>query len=301
MVLSHQVYWGQAMSEQQEQTGANADQAKYWNSEPGRKWIVYEERLNTVFQAINDRLLERAAPTTGERVLDIGCGTGATTRDIASRIGQKGSVVGVDISSLLLERAEERKAHAGLDHIQYLLADAQTHEFDPDHFDLMISLFGVMFFADPIAAFQNLFGVLRSGGRLSFVSWAPMGGNPWFEIPRDAAAARLGKPSPPAPGAPGPLAFANIDYVLGILNKAGFSNCSGEVETVNLFYPGAVEEPAYLASEIGPSAVIMRQYNGTADDLAAIQHETTRGFQQFAVGGGVRIPAILNFFEAAKA
>jgi SAM-dependent methyltransferase len=288
------------MTENQIQTVANADQAKYWNTEPGRKWIVYEERLNTVFQAINDRLLERAAPTTGERVLDIGCGTGAATRDLASRIGH-GSVVGVDISSLLLKRAEERKTTARLDHIQYLWADAQTHDFDSDYFDLMISLFGVMFFADPITAFKNLFGALRSGGRLSFVSWAPMSGNPWFEIPRDAAAARLGRPSPPAPGAPGPLAFADIDYVLGILKESGFSTRSGEVETVNLFYPGPVEEPADLASDIGPSAVIMRQYSGTAEDLVAIQCETARRFQQFAVDGGVRIPAILNFFDAVKA
>jgi SAM-dependent methyltransferase len=288
------------MSENQVQTTANADQSKYWNTEPGRKWIVYEKRLNTIFQSINDRLLEHAVPNTGERVLDIGCGTGAMTRDIASRIGRNGSVVGVDISSLLLERAEEHQANAELDHIQYLLADAQTHDFDPEYFDLMVSLFGVMFFADPIVAFKNLFGALRSGGRLSFVGWAPISGNPWFEIPRDAAVARLGKPSPPSPRAPGPLAFADIDYVLGILEEAGFSNCSGEVETVNLFYPGAVEEPAHLASDIGPSAVIMRECNGTAEDLAAIQRETTRGFQQFAIEGGVSVPAILNFFDAVK-
>jgi ubiquinone/menaquinone biosynthesis C-methylase UbiE len=123
------------MSENQVQTTANADQSKYWNTEPGRKWIVYEKRLNTIFQSINDRLLEHAVPNTGERVLDIGCGTGAMTRDIASRIGRNGSVVGVDISSLLLERAEEHQANAELDHIQYLLADAQTHDFDPEYFD----------------------------------------------------------------------------------------------------------------------------------------------------------------------
>lgn len=289
------------MSDNQVQTAVNADQANYWNTGPGKKWIVYEKGLDTVFQSINDRLLERAAPTTGERVLDIGCGTGATTMEVASRLGRTGSVVGVDISSQLLERAEERKAHAGFDHIQYLLADAQTHKFNPDNFDLMTSRFAMMFFADPVAACKNLFGALRSGGRLSFVGWAPMAGNPWFEIPRDAAIARLGKPSPASPRAPGPLAFADVDYVLGLLHEAGFSHCSGEVETVNMLYRGAVEEPASVASDIGPSARIMHEYSGNAEDLAEIQRETTRGFQQFAVEGGVRIPAILNFFDAVKA
>ena len=221
-------------------------------------------------------------------------------RDIASRVGRNGSVVGVDLSSLLLGRAEEHLEKDGPDSIRYLLADAQTCDFESNSFDLAISLFGLLFFADPVAAFKNLFSALRSGGRLSFVSWAPMRGNPWFEIPRDAAVTRLGQPSPPAPRSPGPLSFADIDYVLGILDEAGFANCAGELETVSLFYPGAVEDPAHVASEIGPSAVIMREYNGDSEDLAAIQRETTRGFQQFAVEGGVRIPAQLNFFDARK-
>lgn len=280
---------------------ANADQISFWNSEPGKKWILFQESLDTVFQSVNDRLLERANPLPGERVLDIGCGTGATTMEFASKVGPTGSTVGIDVSRQLLDHAEERRNGGQFDHIEYLLVDAQTHVFDPDGFDLLTSRFGVMFFGDPIAAFRNLAVALRPGGRLSVVSWAAMVGNPWFEAPRDAAVSQLGKPAPTPPTVPGPLAFAEVDYVLKILRQAGFSNCSADTEQVNLFHPGSVEDVAYLASNIGPSARIVKEFNGSPEDVAEIGRGVAEAFQQYAVDGGVRIPAFLNFFKAVKA
>jgi SAM-dependent methyltransferase len=289
------------MVSQSDEETANAGQLDYWNSDPGRKWIAFEDGLDATFQAVSDRLFERAQPANGEHVLDIGCGTGATTMALASFVGKNGHVVGIDISEPLLARAEERKSKSQTEQAHYKLADAQTYDFEPDSFHLMTSRFGVMFFDDPIAAFSNLASALHEGGRISFVSWAPMAGNPWFEVPRDAAVARMGKPSPASPRAPGPLAFADREYVLEILHSAGFSECIGEVETVNMHYPGAIEEVAYLASNIGPAVRIVREFGGDAKDLAEIGKETMRGFEQYVVVDGVRIPAILNFFGAVKA
>lgn len=289
------------MVSQSDEGTANAGQLDYWNSDPGRKWIAFEDGLDATFQAVSDRLFERAQPAIGERVLDIGCGTGATTITLASFVGNNGHVVGIDISEPLLARAGERKSKSQTEQVYYQLADAQTYAFEPDSFDLMTSRFGVMFFDDPVAAFRNLASALREGGRISFVSWAPMAGNPWFEVPRDAAVARMGKPSPASPRAPGPLAFADSDYVLGILHEAGLSRCTGEVETVNMHYPGAIEDVAFLASNIGPAVRIVREFGGDAKDLAEIGKETMRGFEQYIVEDGVCIPAILNFFDAVKA
>ena len=149
-----------------------------------------------------------------------------------------------------------------------------------------------------MSAFENLVIALRPGGRLSFVCWAAITGNPWFKAPRDAAVAHLGKPSPVPPRAPGPLAFADVDYVLDILRKAGFSGCSAAVEEVDLFHPGSVEEAAFLASNIGPSARIVKEFDGGPEDVAEIGRGTAREFERYAVEGGVRIPATLNFFDA---
>jgi SAM-dependent methyltransferase len=289
------------MVSQSDEGTANAGQLDYWNSDPGRKWITFEDGLDATFQAVSDRLFERAQPAIGERVLDIGCGTGATTMTLASFVGKNGHVVGIDISEPLLARAGERKSKSQTEQVYYQLADAQTYAFEPDSFDLMTSRFGVMFFDDPVAAFSNLGSALREGGRISFVSWAPMAGNPWFEVPRDAAVARMGKPSPASPRAPGPLAFADRDYVLEILQDAGFSDCAAEAETVHMLYPGAIEDVAYLASNIGPAVRIVREFGGDANDLTEIGKETMRSFEQYVVEDGVRIPAILNFFDAVKA
>lgn len=288
------------MSEARQSGGANADQADYWNSGPGQKWITFQESLDQLFLSVNERLLARAAPRPGDRLLDIGCGTGATTMAFAAEVGAQGSVVGVDISGLLLERATARKTEGTFDQVAYILADAQTHAFESGAFDLVLSRFGVMFFNDPVAAFRNLAGALRPGGRLCFASWASLSDNPWFEVPRNAAARRLGRPAPVSPKAPGPLAFAETDYVLGILKEAGYGAASAEVEQVGLFDPGGVETAAFLASNIGPSARIVKEFKGTAEDVAEIGKETAKGFQRYAVEGGACIPATLNFFTALK-
>ena len=288
------------MSDANRSVEANADQTDYWNSAPGKKWILFQENIDTVFQSVNNRLIQRASPKPGEKVLDIGCGTGATTMDFASKIGPGGLVVGIDISRPLLDRANERRLHNQIDHIEYRLVDAQTHAFSRGGFDLLVSRFGVMFFDDPVAVFANLAVALRPGGRVSFVSWAAMAGNPWFEAPRDAAVARLGKPSPTSPTAPGPLGFADVDYVLDILRRAGYSNCSASVEKVDLFRPGSVEDVAFLASNIGPSARIVKEFDGNPEDVTEIGRSVAKEFLQYAVDGGIRIPAYLNFFDAVK-
>ena len=266
--------------------GANQDQAEYWSSEPGQKWITFQEDLDQLFQPVTERLLARAGPKPGERLLDIGCGTGATTLAFAEATGSEGSVVGLDISQILLVRARERKSEGGLDQVEFLLADAQTEAFAAGDFDLLVSRFGVMFFNDPVAAFTNLAGALRPGGRLHFASWAPLSENPWFAIPRAAAVARMGEPAPTPPRAPGPMAFAETDYVLDILSKAGIGDASVDVEQVMLFDPRGVEAAAILASNLGAATRIVKEFNGTAEDVEAIAQATAKGFQHYAATAG---------------
>ncbi len=114
----------------------NRDQIDYWNSPTAKKWVAFEESIDQVFGSVSRRLLERAVPRPGEAVLDVGCGGGATTMAIARQVGEQGRVLGIDVSEALLTRAEERRVAAGLGQIDYLLADAQTHGFEPERFDL---------------------------------------------------------------------------------------------------------------------------------------------------------------------
>jgi ubiquinone/menaquinone biosynthesis C-methylase UbiE len=156
-------------------------------------------------------------------VLDIGCGTGATAIPFAAAVAPNGHVTGVDIAEPMLAQARDNIAKAGAGHITLVQADAQVHRFPPDSFDLLISRFGVMFFADPVAAFTNLHAGLRGGGRLCMAVWAAMDDNVHWKIPFDIVVKHLGPPAPVDPHAPGPMAFRDPAYLRDILTKAGFT------------------------------------------------------------------------------
>ncbi len=135
---------------------------------------------------------------------------------------------------------------------------------------------------------------------MSFVSWANASDNPWFAIPRDAAIDQLGKPAPTPLTAPGPLAFASADYVLNIMDEVGLDARSADIEQVDLLYSGSAAKAAHLASNVGPAMRIMKEFDGSPADIVEIKKKVAVGFQKFAVDGGLRIPATLNFFKANK-
>ena len=279
---------------------SNSDQEEYWNSNAGKKWVEFQDELDRLLERVNDRLLHRSKIEPGERVVDIGCGTGATTMSVAALVGESGLASGVDISQTLLGCAKSRSSNISGGQLEYSLADVQTWLFNADSFDLVTSRFGMMFFANPVLAFKNMAVALREGGRMSFVSWADAADNPWFAIPRDVAIDQLGKPTPAPPTAPGPLAFASTDYVLNILDEAGLQARSADIEQIDLLYSGSATEAAHLASNVGPAMRIIKEFGGSPADFAEIKKNVAAGFQKYVVDDGLRIPATLNFFHATK-
>jgi SAM-dependent methyltransferase len=275
----------------------NQAQADYWSSESGLKWIAFETELDLAFSAVDEALIAWSAPQPGESVLDIGCGTGATTRTFASHVIPGGKICAVDISPPLLRHAQSQSDGETAE-TRYYLADAQTDQIPGAPFDLVISRFGSMFFADPVSAFGNIRQQMRPNGRLVLAAWAKVKGNPWFEVPKDGATEQLGSLDQSDPNAPGPLGFQNADRVVGILKDAGFQNVIGETIRVHLTHPGPVDRVAALASNIGPAARIFKKYNGTAQDIDEITHYVISKFRDFEGEKGIRIPANLNFFSA---
>ena len=218
----------------------NVEQAEAWDGPEGEYWATHQARFDATIQPHHERLMAAAAISPGERVLDIGCGNGRTSRDAARAAGPGGSVLAVDLSGPMLARAEQLAKDEGLGNVRFEHADAQVHRFDPGAFDVVISRFGVMFFADPVAAFTNIARAVRSGGRLVMLVWQGLTANEWITVMRDALAVGRDLPVPP-PGAPGPFAWADTGFATRTLTEAGF---------VDVAFEGS-EQPFNVGSDAG--------------------------------------------------
>lgn len=279
---------------------ANPQQAAYWTVDIADKWVDNQVALDRRFRAITAALIERAAPRANERVVDVGCGTGATTLELAEAVGPGGHVLAIDISAPMLEVARRRARDAGLAHVELLLADAQTHDFRADN-DLVASRFGVMFFGDPFAAFGNLRRALRPGGRLAFACWTDVEANPWFHLPLEAAIRHLGPPEKKHPRAPGPFAFAEAGYVREILDGAGFAEIRIERTERPIEIEATLAEEAAFAADMGPAARLIRERAADPDAAGrAIRGDVAEAFRPFETTSGMRFPSVVSLVSATN-
>ena len=217
---------------------ANTEMAAAWDGEEGTEWAREWQRYDRAVARYQRRLMAAAGVGAGEHVLDIGCGNGDASR-AAAEAAAGGSVLGVDLSSSMVERARQLAAAQGLSNVRFEQADAQVHPFERAAFDVAISRFGSMFFADPVAAFSNIAGALRPGGRIAMVVWRCLEDNEWIREIRGAMDAGRGLPAP-LPGMPGPLALGDPDHVRTVLSSAGFADVDLE----------AAEEPVWLGAGV---------------------------------------------------
>jgi SAM-dependent methyltransferase len=213
---------------------SNADQLRAWDGDEGAYWAEHADYFDRSVAAYHEKLMVTAAITDRDRVLDIGCGTGQTTRD-AARAATSGSALGVDLSARMVELARRRAAEEGVDNASFEQVDAQIHPFPPAAFDVAISRTGAMFFGDLIAAFANIGHAMVRGGRLVLVAWQPLPANEWIREISGALAAGRDLPAPPA-DAPGPFSLSQPERVRSILTAAGFTDIDLEGTTAGMWF-----------------------------------------------------------------
>jgi SAM-dependent methyltransferase len=234
----------------------NTAMAQLWNGASGESWARFDEHHDRGLRPWGEALMAAAAPAPGERVLDIGCGTGWTTRTAARAVGD-GDALGVDISHLLVERARAKAADEGVANVAFTVADAQVHPFAPGGVDVAISRFGVMFFADAGAAFANVGRALAPGGRLAFACWQALRDNPWTLVPLGAMAAHVGAPEQPAPDAPGAWSLADPDRVRALLGAAGFADVALDSVDAPMWLGGSAEEAYEYSSTSNSTRMLL--------------------------------------------
>ena len=232
----------------------NADQIAYWNGPGGQRWSDRQAAQDVLLGPVSSILIARIGARSGDRILDVGCGCGNLSIALAGQVAPTGSVLGIDISAPMLARAREI-APSGLP-VQFVLADATVHAFEPGSFDLLVSRFGMMFFADPAESFANLRRALKPAGRLVFACWREPRDNPWMMAPLQGVYRHVPKLPPQEPDDPGPFAFASEARVTRILTEAGFKDVALEpcALSLDIATGKGLEAAVQSALEIGPAS-----------------------------------------------
>ena len=275
----------------QQAVSPNAAQIEFWNSAASRAWADQYERMDRAVADLTKSLLGLAAPQPGERVLDIGCGSGTTVLELAARVGPGGHVLGADISNQSVARARQRIADAGSRHAEAIVADVSCHPFEQNGFELAFSRFGVMFFSDPPAAFANVRHAMKPGGRVALAVFRAASENLWPNGPLEAVRHLLPPIPTPGPEEPGPFSWADPTRVHRILESADFREVSlTPVDPViQLASTGEAAEAADFVMMLGPLTRVLPA-------LSAPQRETVRAalevfFQKYTRSQGVFLPA----------
>jgi SAM-dependent methyltransferase len=230
-----------------EPTSDERDSFQGWNGDGTTCWMEFRERVDTLFEPLTSEALRFAAPNTGDRILDIGCGCGSSALELASRVGQTGHVLAVDLSRTILVRAKERLTRSGFQNVTFVLGDVESLYYEPASFEFLFSRFGVMFFRSPVDAFARLRRALRPAHRLMFVCWRPITENELFLVPLMAASPHLPSLRPPTQR-DGGSGFRNPDYIRKIIESSGFKDITlrRHDTLLRLAAPGKVAEAAAL-------------------------------------------------------
>lgn len=232
---------------------ANKDQKDFWSGKGGDIWVKRQQAMDTMLNPLGEAALKKLELNEDSNVLDIGCGCGNTTLNIAEKIKPSGRVTGLDISKPMLQRAIESAQNRSLENTSFQCLDVQTEDFGVNTFNAAFSRFGVMFFEDPVAAFRNINKSLLSRSPLSFICWQSPIQNPWQSLFVQEVKKFIDLPSPP-PRSPGPFAFMESDYVNSILENSNFENVEivGYEAEVNMFSGRSLSDAVQDYTSINP-------------------------------------------------
>lgn len=269
----------------------NSEMSEYWNGAGGKKWVGLHEKTNEFIMPLGQNAIDLAAIEEGELVLDIGCGCGKTSFDIANIVGQTGHVNGLDISRVMINEARAHKRLSGVKNVTFQCADAQSLELEAMLYDLVYSRFGVMFFDDPIAAFSNIRSSLDKTGRLAFTCWQSPLDNQWISLPLSIVLKYIPPVEQTDMNAPGPFAFADAQRVSTILNTAGFSNIQVSPYKTPVTFGHNIADAAHALTQLGPAANSITNSELDAETTSKILNDLQWALEPYVTDNGIMLGA----------
>ena len=277
----------------------NADMLAFWNGQGGRTWVARQAHTDTTLTPVTDALLAFAAPRTGERILDVGCGCGAPTLEFARAVGPTGRVAALDISGPMLAEGAARAKAAGIANIDWRQADPATAALD--EYDVLTSAFGTMFFGDPVGAFAHMRCAANADARMAIVCWRSLAENPWMEVPMKAVARHLPPRPKPVPHAPGMFAFADPERVSEVLTASGWAPPGFEKLDADLDIAAGrgLEEAVIQSTQIGAVNSWLR--NQPAEVVSVAIASLREALEPYVDGASVRLPGAMWLISSASA
>ena len=276
----------------------NIEQFEYWNDKSGPKWVKLDDSMNERFSTLTDELFRRANINENDNVLDIGCGGGETSFRASQLVGSSGHVLGADISNTLLHLA--RSKYSKIDNLEFNLCDAQSHKFQSNSFDRIISRFGVMFFDDPVAAFKNMRLSLKPDGSLNFVCWTEMMQNEFIIDGAEIITKHTHVNLPPVTREPGPFALSEKSYVEEILAASGFKNIRIDTVHTTISTKDSLQQAANILMNIGPRAKMLSGTEVSDETMLLIKNEIEELCKSRQIGNEITHKACLNYVSAVR-
>ncbi len=278
----------------------NKNQKDFWSGKGGDIWVERQNAMDTMLSPLGEAALNKLNFNEEENVLDIGCGCGHTTLNIAKRIGPSGNVTGLDISEPMLKRAKESAVEMSITNTSFKCVDVQTEDLGDQIYSSAFSRFGVMFFEDSVAAFKNINKSLISGGYLSFVCWQSPAVNPWQSLFIQEVKKFLDLPSPP-PRSPGPFAFMESEYVSSILEESKFQDIKieGHETEVNMFSGRSLSDSVKDYISINPVVTQMLK-ESSENQIAEIVNSGIEAFSPYYSEKGLIFPSATWLVTARK-
>ena len=239
----------------------NQEQKEFWNEKKGKIWVSLESNIDKMLGPLGHHAIKILNPKSGEKILDIGCGTGSTSQSLSKLVGENGLITGIDISEPILSFAKNRLENRNIKNIDFIQEDAQTFNLSNFNYDAIFSRFGIMFFEDPFFAFKNIKKSLNSRGRITFICWSNREENDWITLSSKVASQFLELPPKNNPREPGPFAFEEYSYIKEILTKSGWKNINIKNHKENIIVGKTLDHAAAFLSKMGPMSVPFENSN----------------------------------------